>query len=471
MARIAETVARRRGGVIVKSVTPDSLADACGIEPEDKIWSINGLVIPDSLSFQFNVAAEDMLMVVEKPDGERWELDIENDPMEPFGVTLKDDPIMLCRNKCVFCFVDQNPRGYRESLLIKDEDIRLSFMYGNYSTLSSTDEEEEARIIRERISPLYVSVHATDPDTRIFMLKNKHSGNILERLANFAANGIDFHAQIVLCPDLNDGAILDKTLRELATLHPRCLSIAVVPLGITSHRRGLTNLRVVTDEYCVTTIKRVEAWRKRFTVEYGDPLVYLGDEFYIRAGLPIPGRDAYRDFPQMENGIGMVRRFIDGYASHHKRVKLPSGLRGTLATGTLFAPVLKDLIQKANAHFGTDLRVVGIRNESFGEDLINVAGLVHGVDIANQLKGQDLGDFVVIPHVMLKDAESDPVMIDDWYPEHLAQALGVPIVGTGNRVHDLLDVLEDWQANVLAEVPKQPIEMPALKPLAETLSA
>lgn len=470
MPRIAETVARRRGGVFVKSVTPDSLADACGIEAGDKIWSINGFVIPDSLSFQFNIAAEDMLMVVEKPDGERWELDIENDPMEPFGVALQDDPIMLCRNKCVFCFVDQNPRGYRDSLLIKDEDIRLSFMYGNYSTLSSTDEEEEARIIREKISPLYVSVHATDPETRIFMLKNKHSGNILERLTKFAANGIDFHAQVVLCPDLNDGAILDKTLRELAALHPRCLSIAVVPLGITAHRRGLTNMRVVTDGYCAKTIKRVEAWRKRFEQEYGDPLVYLGDEFYIRAQQPIPAREAYRDFPQMENGIGMVRRFMDGFASHIKRVQLPAGLRGTLVTGTLFAPVLTELVAQANAHFDTQLRVAGIRNESFGADLINVAGLVHGVDIAQQLQSSDLGDFVVIPHVMLKDPIEDPIMIDDWYPEHLAQALGVPVVGTGNKVHDLLDVLEDWRANILADVPAQVIEMPSAKPLQATLS-
>ena len=470
MPRIAETISRRKGGVWVESVEADSLAEACGIEAGDKIWSINGYVLPDSLSFQFNMGADDLLMVIDKADGERWELEIENDPGEPFGVALRDDPIMLCRNKCVFCFVDQNPKGYRESLLIKDEDIRLSFMYGNYSTLSSTDVAEEDRIIRERISPLYVSVHATDPETRIFMLKNRNSGNILQRLKKFADNGIDFHAQVVLCPDLNDGSILDKTLRELAALQPHCLSIAVVPLGITAHRKGLTQLRTVTDEYCDKTIRRVEAWRKRFEKEYGNPLVYLGDEFYIRAQKTIPERNDYRDFPQMENGIGMVRRFLDGFESHRKRIQLTKGLKGTLATGTLFAPVLEDLIGKLNIQFGSELRVVGIKNHSFGASLINVAGLVHGVDIANQLKDRDLGEFVLIPHVMLKDPVEQPVMIDDWYPEHLAQALGVPIVGCGNSVFDLLDVLEDWRQHILANVPTEEIPMPEAKPIEQTLT-
>lgn len=454
MARIPGTTHRRKGGVVVRSVATDSIADMCGIEPGDTILSINGHVIPDSLSFSFNITMPELDIVVEKENGDHWDLEIENDGEADFGVALEEDEIMLCKNKCVFCFVDQNPKGYRRSLLIKDEDIRLSFMYGNYSTLSSTDDAEEARIIREKIDPLYVSVHATDPEVRIFMLKNKKQGAILPRLQRFAAGGIHFHAQVVLCPGVNDGAILGKTLDELSALHPYCLSIAVVPLGITEHRAKLTVLKPVSDEYCRETVAFCEDYRRRFERQYGDPLVYLGDEFYLRAGLPIPPRPEYRDFPQMENGIGMVRRFVDGFETGMADLKLERGLKGTLITGTLFGPVLTRCIEQLNQSFGTALRVAPIRNDAFGPTLITVAGLVHGRDTVLQLRGSDVGDFVVVPHVMLKDADEDPIMIDNYYPKHLASLLKVPVVATPNTAAGLLDVLTDWREHVLAWPPK-----------------
>ncbi|CAM2065819.1 DUF512 domain-containing protein [Sulfidibacter corallicola] len=454
MARIAGTTHRRKGGVIIKSVAPESLAEACGLEPGDKIYSINGHVIPDSLSFSFNIAMPELYIVVEKANGDRWDLEVESDADASFGVALEEDDIMLCRNKCVFCFVDQNPKGYRRSLLIKDEDIRLSFMYGNYSTLSSTDKEEEDRIIREKIDPLYVSVHATDPEVRVFMLKSKKQGNILPRLKRFADNGISFHAQVVLCPEVNDGPILAKTLNELAELYPRCLSIAVVPLGITSHREKLTVLKPVSDDYCRNTIDFCQEFRDRFERELGDPLVYLGDEFYLRAGRPIPAKPDYRDFPQMENGIGMVRRFVDSLAEEMAAYRIPADTKGTLVTGTLFGPVLQQCMDRLNAHFGTSIQVAAIRNDSFGPTLITVAGLVHGRDTIMQLRGKDLGDFVVLPHVMMKDPHQDPILIDNYYPKHLAAMLKVPIVGTGNTAVELLDVLSDWKSHVLAWTPK-----------------
>ena len=446
MAKKQMTTHRRKGGVVVKEIEPDSLAEACGLQPGDRIWSINSHILPDSLSFTFNIAAPDLLMTVHKADGEEWELEIENDPDQRFGVVLEEDPIMLCRNKCIFCFVDQNPKGYRRSLLIKDEDIRLSFMYGNYSTLSSTDAAEEARIIREKITPLYVSVHATDPPTRIFMLKSKKSGNILERLQHFAQNGIDFHAQVVLCPGINDGKILTKTLEELSALHPACLSIAVVPLGITKHRQGLTDLAPVSDEYCKEIIDYCQPFQDRFQKQFGHPMVYLGDEFYIRAGHPLPTKAAYFDFPQMENGIGMVRRFVDEFAEEMDRRRLQAGLHGTLVTGTLFAPYLEKCIAELNASQDTQLTVAAIRNEAFGAELINVAGLVHASDIVAQCKSRDLGDFLVIPHVMLKDPKQEPILIDDKGPTWLAKHLGVPVVGSGNTAAELFDSLSDWQA-------------------------
>lgn len=444
------TTHRRQGGVTVKSITKGSLAEECGLEAGDLIYSINGHVIPDSLSFRFNVAFPNLDMVVRKADGDEWQLDIENDLSESFGVDLDDDAIMLCRNKCIFCFVDQNPKGYRKSLLIKDEDIRLSFMYGNYTTLSSTDQAEEDRIIRERISPLYVSVHATDPETRVFMLKSKKQGHIMPRLRRFAEGGIDIHAQIVLCPGINDGAILDQTIEELSSLYPRLRSIAVVPLGITKHRLGLVHLTPISDAYCGQFLDLIEPVRQRFIGQVGYPMVFVGDEFYIRAGREIPAADSYRDFPQLENGIGMVRRFIDAFGEKMGRAKLPSELRGTLVTGTLFGPVLKQLVNEANARYDTSLKVRIIANNAFGADLINVAGLVHGRDIIEQLDGEELGDFLLIPQVMLKDGD-DQLMVDDFEPRHLAQRLGLPVVVSGNEATELLTVLKSWQAHVAAK--------------------
>lgn len=467
-AKVA-TTHRRRGGVYVKSVAPDSLAARCGIEAGDKIYSINGHVLPDGLSYSFHIGMPDPLMVLEKNDGERWELEIENDGETGFGVVLEDDAIMLCRNKCIFCFVDQNPKGYRRSLLIKDEDIRLSFMYGNYSTLSSTDTVEEARIIREKITPLYISVHATDPETRVFMLKNKRSGNILQRLRMFVDNGIQFHAQIVLCPGVNDGPILERSLEDLSALYPGCLSIAVVPLGITAHRQGLTQLTPVSDAFCKETIEFCREFQERFERELGYPMIFLGDELYIRAGLAIPPVESYRDFPQMENGIGMVRRFLDGIREG-VRAGPPGwrsleGRRATLVTGTLFGSVLKECVAELNRLARTNLRVAAIHNDALGRDLINVAGLVHGGDIIGQLRGQELGELIVLPHVMLKDPVDDPILVDDYTPARLASALGVPVVGSGNSAKEMLITLADWRSFVLAWPPSASPAQPAASAL------
>ncbi|MCB1049613.1 MAG: DUF512 domain-containing protein [Acidobacteria bacterium] len=454
MAEKVATTHRRKGGVVVKEVVPESLADQCGLEPGDRIVSINDFIIPDSLSFFFNIAMPDLRLAVEKHNGEAWDLEIENDFDAPFGVALEDDPIMLCRNKCIFCFVDQNPKGYRKTLLIKDEDIRLSFMYGNYSTLSSTDAAEEARIIREKISPLYVSVHATDPETRIFMLKGKNAGNILERLRHFAENDISFHAQIVLCPGINDGAILDRTVQDLAGLFPHCLSIAVVPLGITEHRQKLIDLTPVSDQYCADIVQWSKVVRREMKRTLGYPLVFLGDEFYLRAGKKLPSKRQYRDFPQMENGIGMVRRFIDQFKRLLPKRPLPAGLKATLITGTLFGPALEELITELNQKWNTHLQVAAIRNDSFGPTTINVAGLVHAQDTIDQLRNRDLGAFLVVPRVMVKDPD-DPIMIDDYYPHQLGRALGLPVVLSGNEACDLLDTLRDWQANLVPEFPER----------------
>ena len=449
MEKKIATTHRRRGGVIIKQIAEASTAAECGLEPGDKILAIDGNTIPDSLSFSFNITKPELVMEVEKSNGEKWQLEIEKDVDTSFGVTLEEDPIMLCRNKCIFCFVDQNPKGYRKSLLIKDEDIRLSFMYGNYSTLSSTDQAEEERIIREKINPLYISVHATDPVVRVFMLKNKKTGDIAQRLERLAAGGIQFHTQIVLCPGVNDGTVLERTLNDLADLHPACLSIAVVPLGITSSRLGLTRLTPVDDTFCRETIAFCHEKRDEFKQRLNDPMVYLGDEFYLRAGIPIPSTEHYRDFPQIENGVGMVRRFLDGFAAGLDQAGIPAGTKGTLVTGDIFGPILADCAKRINHKYNTQLRVAPIRNDAFGPDLITVAGLVTGGDTMAQISDTDLGDFVILPHVMLKDP-LDPLLLDDLRPEDLARSLKVPIVGSGNSAAELFQVLAGWQDHVLA---------------------
>jgi putative radical SAM enzyme (TIGR03279 family) len=446
------TTHRRQGGVIIHSVAEGSLAELCGIEPGDRVEAINGFPVPDSLSFFFNIAMPDLLLDLRKADGTPWQLEVDNAAGEPFGVVLQDDPIMLCRNKCIFCFVDQNPKGYRPTLLIKDEDIRLSFMYGNYSTLSSTDEAEEERIIRERISPLYISVHASDPQTRIFLLKSRKAGNILERLQRLAAHQIEFHAQIVLCPGINDGAILERTIADLAGLHPQCRSVAVVPLGITRHRQKLVDLRPVDSQFAADVVAWAKRKRRELCRTLGDPFMHLGDEFYLKAGQNVPGRRAYRNFPQMENGIGMVRRFIDQFKRKLPQISIEPGLRGTLVTGVSFAPVLSRLIDELNQAKGSELQVMAIRNDSFGPDTITVAGLVHAQDIMNQLAGTALGSFVVIPRAMVKDGD-DPIMIDNFYPHQVAQALGVPLVLSGNEAAELLRTLNAWVRHVVPEFP------------------
>jgi len=460
-----KTVHRKKGGVVVRRVVPQSAADQCGIERGDKILNINGVVIPDSLSFEFNVAYPELEIQLEKGDGDQWQIEVSHDPGTSFGLELEEDPIVLCRNKCIFCFVDQNPRGYRPSLLIKDEDVRLSFLYGNYSTLSSTDTAEEERIIRERISPLYVSVHATDPETRIFMLKNKKMGDILQRLERFARGGIDFHTQIVLCPGINDGAILRRSIEDLVSLHPRMLSIAVVPLGITAHRQKLTELKVVTPDYCRQVLDAVAPYQQRFNDELGHTGIYMADEFYLRAGRQVPERDDYSDFPQLENGVGMVRRFIDAFRDGIDDLSLKPGLKATIVTGALFGPILSDLVEHINRRLGTELHVAPIANHAFGADLIGVAGLVHGSDMLDQLSGLDLGRFVMIPRVMLRES-GDPILIDNYHPGDLALRLGCPVVLCHNEGADFLSCLQQWQQHVAPDPPAEREYLPISGPVS-----
>jgi putative radical SAM enzyme (TIGR03279 family) len=348
--------------------------------------------------------------------------------------------IATCANKCVFCFIHQLPRGMRRSLYVKDDDFRLSFLHGNYITLSDLDEPAFERILEQRLSPLYVSVHATDPELRWALLgKPRHSAEILPRLERLAKAGIRVHAQIVLCPDLNDGVHLERTVHELAPLHPHVATTAIVPVGLTRHRERLPSLRTLTDAEAVALVDTVEGWQTGFWPRLDSRFVFLGDEVYLQAGRPLPVADAYEGFPIAEDGIGLVRRFEDGMARLRPRPRRDAAPRRvTVVSGALYGPRLARILGALPLD-GVEARVMAVPNEFFGGS-VAVAGLLTGQDIQRYLAGQgDLGDAVLFPAVALRDGEG--VFLDDLTPADLAGALGVPVIGVAPEPRALLRAL------------------------------
>jgi putative radical SAM enzyme (TIGR03279 family) len=334
--------------------------------------------------------------------------------------------IATCANKCVFCFIHQLPRGMRRSLYVKDDDYRLSFLHGNYITLSDLDEAALARIETQRLSPLYVSVHATDPALRHRLLgQPRRSSAILPRLERLARAGIRINAQIVLCPDLNDGVHLERTVHELAPLHPQVATTAIVPVGLTRHRERLPALRPLTAAEARALVHTVASWQAAFLARLGSRFVHLGDEVFLQAGIEPPAAEAYEGFPIAEDGIGLVRRFEDDWARALRRPPAAGSpaRRATVVTGELYAPRLARLV--AAAVTAGAVRVVGIPNDFFGRG-IGVAGLLTGEDVRRHLAAlDDLGEAVLVPAVALRDAEG--VFLDDATPADLARDLGVPV--------------------------------------------
>jgi putative radical SAM enzyme (TIGR03279 family) len=365
---------------------------------------------------------------VRKSSGEDWELQIERGEGEDFGLSFEPIVPRQCANECIFCFCNGNPADARPSLFIKDEDVRLSFLYGNYTTLTSISEDEMQRIVEQRLSPQYVSVHATDLSVRSYLLGiDKQRADIAPKLSRLLNAGIEVHAQIVLCPGINDGEILRRTLHDLAAEYPRISSVAIVPLGLTRYNTD-PRLTAVSSDFCRQTIYEVRSIQRDFRKRLGTTFAFLGDEIYLRAGHPVPGRSHYGAYPQIEDGIGMVRSFNNGFAALVKRLQrnplgMPGKLHGTILSGTLFAPVLKSLIEDFNIRFGTRLHVEGVENKYFGGD-VSVAGLLTGGDLLFA-KDRIRGDFIIIPRSTLKSDED--IMLDGMKLEGLAQSFGLPV--------------------------------------------
>jgi putative radical SAM enzyme (TIGR03279 family) len=419
----------RRRGVEIAEVSPESLGFELELEAGDRIIKVNGRSVRDYLDFRFQTAGEtELVLEVRKGSGEDWELQIERGEGEDFGLSFEQIVPRQCANECIFCFCNGNPADARPSLFIKDEDVRLSFLYGNYTTLTSITEDEMRRIVEQRLSPQYVSVHATDLEVRAYLLGiDKQRADIAPKLKRLLDAGIEIHAQVVLCPGINDGQILRKTIADLAAEYPRVTSVAIVPLGLTRYNTD-PRLTAVTPGFCRQIIAEVTVIQSELRKRLGTTFAFLGDEIYLRGGRAVPARSHYGDYPQIEDGIGMVRSFNNEFVALLKRLERrplaqPAKLRGTLLTGMLFAPVFKSQIEKMNLRFGTQLTVAGVENNYFGGD-VSVAGLLTGSDLISA-RDQISGDFVIIPRSTLKSDEE--IMLDGMRLEEVTATFDLPV--------------------------------------------
>jgi putative radical SAM enzyme (TIGR03279 family) len=421
----------RRRGVEITEVEDGALGAELELEAGDRIVKVNGRVVRDYLDFRFQTGGEtELVMEVRKKSGEEWEIEIERGEGEDFGLSFEQIVPRQCANECIFCFCKGNPETARPSLFIRDEDIRLSFLYGNYTTLTSITEDEMRRIIEQRLTPQYVSVHATDLKVRAYLLGvDQKRADITAKIERLMDAGIEIHAQVVLCPQINDGEVLRRTINDLAALHPLVKSVAIVPLGLTRYNtdRRLTR---VTPAFCRRTIREVTRIQRELRERLGTTFAFLGDEIYIRAGQRLPARKHYGDYPQIEDGIGMVRAFHNEFDAlwrrlerRHERKQVAPPVKATVMTGTLFAPVLKRRLDRVNERFGTSLHVAAVENRYFGGD-VSVAGLLTGGCL---LAARDSirGESVIIPRSSIKSDE--PVMLDGMMLNDLEQRLGIPV--------------------------------------------
>ena len=416
----------------ITHVQPGSIAERLGLAEGDQLLSIAGEPIIDQIDYQALTANRRFELTMLKKDGSEVTLHVRKQDWEPLGITLDQTIVSSprpCRNHCVFCFIDQMPPGMRKTLYVKDDDWRLSLMMGNYITMTNIDDLELDRIIRRKVSPLYISVHCTDPDMRVKLLRNPKAAQIMEKLRLLKDNGIRFHCQIVLCPGWNDGDILMKSIRELAELAPAAQSVALVPIGLTKYRDGLPYIKPYDRQMATELIESVKPLQAKFLAEMGTRFVFPADEFYCLSGLPIPEDAEYEDYPQIENGVGMLRMFETDlrYAAEDNPVAETPPRRLCIATGTSVAPFLQRLANEY-APKGTTVEVRAIVNHFFGET-VTVAGLITGGDLVEQCRDV-VADELLIVRSMIR-AEGD-LFLDDMSVEAVRKALPVPLRITEN---------------------------------------
>ena len=420
----------------VLTLDPDMAAAAAGVQLSDVVTHVNGQPVLDIVDFAFLSAGERVTLDVEREGVGPLQFVIDKGYDEDLGIEFGDDlfdRVHICKNKCVFCFLYQQPKGLRPTLYIKDDDYRLSFLHGNYLTLTNMGEAEFQRVIDQKLSPLFVSVHATDPEVRGRMLGRKAPEPILPRLQMLADAKIQIHGQVVLCPGYNDGPQLEQTVRDLSALHPEergtyggVLSVAVVPVGLTQFRDRLAALTTCTPDFTRALVEEAETWCSRFRKTLGTNFVFLSDEFYLSAGLPVPPARQYEGFPQLEDGVGLVRLFLDDVQKVARKLpaRLPAPRTATLVTGELAAPFLGELAETFNRVENLNVNVCAVHN-TFFEGNISVAGLLTGHDVATALNamGEAVGERIVLPSIMLRDPDRD-VFLDDMTLLEFREAVG-----------------------------------------------
>jgi len=426
-----------RSGVIIDSVRSGSPASRSGLQPGDTIISINGRRIGDLIDYLFFADGERLEMIISRK-GRKIPIVLEKEDGNDSGIELRHFKIKTCRNKCIFCFVNQLPKGLRRSLYIKDEDYRMSFLYGNYITLSNITPSEKKRIVEQRLSPLYISVHSTRKELRNRLLGNPKATDILKDIRFFKEHKIKMHCQIVLCPDYNDGEELQKTINDLYKFYPYVASIAVVPVGLTSHRKNVEILRPVEERDAQMALEIIEQNQRRFKKRHGDNIVYGADELYIRAGKEFPPLREYGDLPQIENGVGMVPQFLSQARSILSKKNLPrienkERLNFITFTGLSFYPYLRRFIDKLNEKANLNISALPVENQFFGRS-VTVTGLLTGRDVIKTLYSSIDGKerkelektILLIPDTVLKSGDS--VFLDDISVKEIQDALGIKTI-------------------------------------------
>lgn len=428
--------------VLIQSVERRSYAERAGIRPGDTLLTIDQNPVNDVLDYRFYMTNPVIELHLLR-GGAAYSAQIKKGEYDDIGLEFETylmDKQHSCKNKCIFCFVDQMPKGMRETLYFKDDDSRMSFLFGNYITLTNLTDADIDRIIKMHISPVNVSVHTTDPALRVRMMKNPNAAGSLRYLKRLTDAGIKVNTQLVLCPGYNDGEALEKSLNDLGVLYPNLQSIACVPVGLTRHREGLPALRPFDAAGAADTIERIHRFAGRMQALHGERVAYPSDEFFLKAGQPIPDAAYYGEFAQLENGVGLIALLKDEFETAFASDDgAEAHFDGAVVTGTAAAPLLRELAGKVSERFSkVHIRVYPITNRFFGET-INVAGLVTGGDIVSQLAGKPLGEKVLLPSVMLRH-ERDR-FLDDMPVGELAEKLGVPVEPIDNDGYQLYDAM------------------------------
>ena len=414
---------------IIKEVKAGSIAEELGIEAGDKLISINDSTIEDVFDYHYYVNDEELVVLIEKPDGEEWELEIEKDYDEDLGIVFEQglmDEYRSCRNKCIFCFIDQMPKGMRETLYFKDDDSRLSFLQGNYITLTNMSDYDVERMVRYHLEPINISFQTTNPTLRCKMLNNRFAGDALKKVDKLYEGGIHMNGQIVLCKGINDGEELERSISDLTKYLPYLQSVSVVPVGLTKFRDGLYPLEPFTKEDAIQVLDTIERWQEKIYKEYGLHFIHAGDEWYILAEKDMPEEERYDGYMQLENGVGMLRLLTNEFEEAFSDLQGDNrSLEISIATGKLAYPYLKQMIEKLQTKFpNITVHLYEIRNDFFGEK-ITVAGLITGQDLVSQLKGKELGRKLLLPCNMLRDGEE--VFLDDITVDSVKESLQVEV--------------------------------------------